>query len=74
MPKEQIASIGDMPNEIFRESGLSIAMGNAGSRAKAQARLITDSYNEKFVTESGAHAARISRSAHGAVDHMGCSA
>ena len=41
----QIATIGDMPNDVlmFRESGFSIAMGNAGDAVKAQANAVTDS-------------------------------
>ena len=41
----QIATIGDMPNDVlmFRNSGLSIAMGNASAQVKAQASAVTDS-------------------------------
>jgi Cof subfamily protein (haloacid dehalogenase superfamily) len=41
----QIAAIGDMPNDVlmFRQSGFSIAMGNASDAVKAQASAITDS-------------------------------
>lgn len=41
----QIATIGDMFNDVsmFRESGLSIAMGNAAEEVKAQASFVTDS-------------------------------
>ena len=44
-PAEQIATLGDMPNDIlmFRKSGLSIAMGNASDEVKAQASAVTDS-------------------------------
>ena len=48
---EQIATIGDMPNDVlmFRKSGFSIAMGNASDEVKAQASLVTDSNeNEGF--------------------------
>jgi Cof subfamily protein (haloacid dehalogenase superfamily) len=48
---EQIATIGDMPNDVlmFRKSGFSIAMGNAGDEVKAQASAVTDSNeNEGF--------------------------
>ena len=43
--REAIATIGDMPNdvEMFRESGVSIAMGNASDAVKAQATDVTDS-------------------------------
>jgi Cof subfamily protein (haloacid dehalogenase superfamily) len=41
----QIATIGDMQNDVlmFRQSGLSIAMGNASDEVKAQANEVTDS-------------------------------
>jgi len=41
----QIATIGDMPNDVlmFKQSGFSIAMGNAADDVKAQASAITDS-------------------------------
>jgi Cof subfamily protein (haloacid dehalogenase superfamily) len=48
---EQIATIGDMPNDVlmFRKSGFSIAMGNASDAVKAQASATTDSNdNEGF--------------------------
>jgi Cof subfamily protein (haloacid dehalogenase superfamily) len=51
IPSEQIATIGDMPNDVlmFRKSGLSIAMGNASDAVKAQASVVTDSNgNEGF--------------------------
>jgi hydroxymethylpyrimidine pyrophosphatase-like HAD family hydrolase len=51
VPAGEIATIGDMPNDVlmFRQSGLSVAMGNASAEVKAQADLVTDSYdNEGF--------------------------
>jgi Cof subfamily protein (haloacid dehalogenase superfamily) len=51
IPPEQIATIGDMPNDVlmFRVSGFSIAMGNASDEVKAQATVATDSNeNEGF--------------------------
>jgi Cof subfamily protein (haloacid dehalogenase superfamily) len=51
IPPEQIATIGDMPNDVlmFRKSGLSIAMGNSSDEVKAQASAVTDSNeNEGF--------------------------
>lgn len=41
---EQIATIGDMPNDIlmFEQSGLTIAMGNAEPEVKAAADVVTD--------------------------------
>lgn len=54
IPRERIATMGDMPNDVlmFRESGFSIAMGNASDEVKKQASAVTDS-NEK---EGFAHA------------------
>jgi Cof subfamily protein (haloacid dehalogenase superfamily) len=45
IPTAQIATIGDMPNDVlmFRNSGFSIAMGNATNEVKAQASVVTDS-------------------------------
>jgi Cof subfamily protein (haloacid dehalogenase superfamily) len=51
VPAGEIATIGDMPNDVlmFRKGGLSVAMGNASPEVKAQADLVTDSYdNEGF--------------------------
>jgi len=45
IPTDQIATIGDMPNDVlmFKKSGMSIAMGNAGPDVKRQATYVTDS-------------------------------
>ncbi len=45
VPVERIATIGDMPNDLrmFRNSGFSIAMGNASDAVKAQASAIAES-------------------------------
>jgi hydroxymethylpyrimidine pyrophosphatase-like HAD family hydrolase len=51
IPPDQIATIGDMQNDVlmFRKSGLSIAMGNATDDVKAQASTVTESNeNEGF--------------------------
>jgi hypothetical protein len=51
VPANEIATIGDMPNDVlmFRKGGLSIAMGNASTDVQAQADLVADSYeNEGF--------------------------
>jgi Cof subfamily protein (haloacid dehalogenase superfamily) len=51
IPPEQIAAIGDMPNDVlmFRNSGFSIAMGNSSDEVKAQSSAVTDSNdNEGF--------------------------
>jgi len=49
VPAGEIATIGDMPNDVlmFSKSGLSIAMGNASDEVKAQADCVTDSYNDE---------------------------
>jgi Cof subfamily protein (haloacid dehalogenase superfamily) len=48
VPLAQVATIGDGPNDIlmFLRSGLSIAMGNAGSAVKAEALAVTSSNDE----------------------------
>lgn len=45
IPNEQIATIGDMPNDVlmFAHSGVSIAMGNAGTEVQRAARHTTGS-------------------------------
>ena len=49
IPADEIATIGDMPNDVlmFRKSGLSIAMGNASPDVQSQADLVTDSYDDE---------------------------
>jgi Cof subfamily protein (haloacid dehalogenase superfamily) len=49
VPTTEIATIGDMPNDVlmFRKSGLSIAMGNASPEVQAEANQVTDSYNDE---------------------------
>lgn len=49
IPITEIATIGDMPNDVmmFRKSGLSIAMGNASPDVQAQADLVTASYDDE---------------------------
>ena len=49
VPTSEIATIGDMPNDVlmFRNSGLSIAMGNASPEVQKQANFVTDSYNDE---------------------------
>jgi Cof subfamily protein (haloacid dehalogenase superfamily) len=49
VPAEQIATIGDQPNDVlmFERSGFSIAMGNASDEVKARATATTDSYNDE---------------------------
>jgi Cof subfamily protein (haloacid dehalogenase superfamily) len=45
IPTTQIATIGDMQNDVlmFRKSGLSIAMGNANTEVQRQAQFVTTS-------------------------------
>jgi Cof subfamily protein (haloacid dehalogenase superfamily) len=49
IPPAEIATIGDMPNDVlmFRKSGLSIAMGNASADVQKQANLVTASYADE---------------------------
>jgi Cof subfamily protein (haloacid dehalogenase superfamily)/HAD superfamily hydrolase (TIGR01509 family) len=49
IPIEQIATIGDMPNDIhmLRIAGLGIAMGNASTEVKRAARHVTTSNEEE---------------------------
>lgn len=63
IPTAQIATIGDMPNDIlmFEKSGMSIAMGNASASVQKAALYVTDSCDdegfanamEKFVLRTG---------------------
>ncbi|MGB6352296.1 MAG: Cof-type HAD-IIB family hydrolase [Pseudolabrys sp.] len=49
IPPEQIATFGDMPNDVlmFRKSGFSIAMGNSSEEVKARASAVTDSNEQE---------------------------
>jgi Cof subfamily protein (haloacid dehalogenase superfamily) len=49
VPLAEIATIGDMPNDVlmFRKSGLSIAMGNASTEVQNQADVVTASYADE---------------------------
>ena len=49
VPIAEIATIGDQPTDVpmFKRSGFSIAMGNASDEVKAQATVVTDSYNDE---------------------------
>jgi Cof subfamily protein (haloacid dehalogenase superfamily) len=46
--RDQIATLGDMPNDIsmFKVSGLSVAMGNADAYVQSSATEVTDSYDD----------------------------
>jgi hydroxymethylpyrimidine pyrophosphatase-like HAD family hydrolase len=54
IPSWEIATIGDMPNDVlmFRKSGLSIAMGNASAEVKAQAMVVTASNEDDGFAEA----------------------
>ena len=49
IPAEEIATIGDMPNDVlmFQKSGVSIAMGNASAEVRALATYVTTSNEEE---------------------------
>ena len=49
IPPGQIATLGDMPNDVlmFEKSGLSIAMGNASPEVQAQANFVTASNEQE---------------------------
>jgi hypothetical protein len=49
MLEEEIATIGDQPNDVlmFERSGFSIAMGNASDEVKRQASAVTGSYDDE---------------------------
>jgi hypothetical protein len=49
VPTAQIATIGDMPNDVlmFRNSGVSIAMGNANADVQRAAVFVTTSNTEE---------------------------
>lgn len=49
IPSQEIATIGDMPNDVpmFERSGLSIAMGNASTEVQHRAQYVTTSYEDE---------------------------
>jgi Cof subfamily protein (haloacid dehalogenase superfamily) len=49
IPAEEIATIGDMPNDVlmFEKSGVSIAMGNASTEVQASAAYVTSTNEEE---------------------------
>jgi Cof subfamily protein (haloacid dehalogenase superfamily) len=53
-PVDQIATIGDMPNDVlmFRKSGISIAMGNASPEVQKAATYVTASNEEEGFAEA----------------------
>jgi Cof subfamily protein (haloacid dehalogenase superfamily) len=57
IPANEIATIGDMPNDVlmFRNSGFSIAMGNADRDVQAQADVVTNSYDDEGFAKAIEH-------------------
>jgi Cof subfamily protein (haloacid dehalogenase superfamily) len=53
-PVDQIATIGDMPNDVlmFRKSGISIAMGNASPEVRESATYVTASNEQEGFAEA----------------------
>jgi hydroxymethylpyrimidine pyrophosphatase-like HAD family hydrolase len=53
-PVDQIATIGDMPNDVlmFRKSGTSIAMGNASPEVQKSATYVTASNEQEGFAEA----------------------
>jgi Cof subfamily protein (haloacid dehalogenase superfamily) len=49
IPRSEIATIGDMANDVpmFKRSGVSIAMGNASPEVQQQAQYVSTSYTEE---------------------------
>lgn len=49
IPAEEIATIGDMPNDVlmFEKSGVSIAMGNASPEVQASATYVTSTNEDE---------------------------
>ncbi len=49
IPSHEIATIGDMPNDVpmFKRSGLSIAMGNSSQEVQNDAHYVTTSYEDE---------------------------
>lgn len=54
IPTQEIATIGDMPNDVtmFKKSGLSIAMGNAHVKVQQAATVVTSSNDEEGFAEA----------------------
>jgi Cof subfamily protein (haloacid dehalogenase superfamily) len=53
-PVDQIATIGDMPNDVlmFRKSGISIAMGNASTEVQKSATYVSASNEQEGFSEA----------------------
>ena len=54
IPEKEIATIGDMPNDVlmFARSGLSIAMGQSGREVHRAARRVTGTNDEDGFAEA----------------------
>jgi hypothetical protein len=54
VPRDQIATLGDMPNDVlmFTLSGMSIAMGNASPEVQAKAHRVTGSNKDEGFAEA----------------------
>jgi hypothetical protein len=54
IPVDQIATIGDMPNDVlmFKKSGISIAMGNASADVQKSATYVTPSNEQEGFAEA----------------------
>ncbi len=54
IPTENIATIGDMPNDVlmFKKSGMSIAMGNASPAVQGSAKRVTRANTEEGFAEA----------------------
>jgi hydroxymethylpyrimidine pyrophosphatase-like HAD family hydrolase len=57
LPTSQIATIGDMPNDVlmFAHSGLSIAMGNASTEVQRAARRVTTTNQKEGFAYAAEH-------------------
>ena len=81
VPLEQIATIGDQPNDVlmFKPSGLSIAMGNASPDVQRQATCVTTSFAdegfanavEKFILPRAEPATGAATKATGQLNRLG---
>ncbi len=81
IPLEQIATIGDQPNDVlmFKPSGLSIAMGNASPEVQGQATCVTTSFAdegfanavEKFILPRAEPATGAATKATGQLNRLG---
>ena len=68
IPADEIATIGDMPNDVlmFVKSGVSIAMGQASAEVQKSATYVTtDSENEGFANAMERFILKSHAAAHG---------